>query len=751
MRLVANILNPSYVIWLLLLISGAACANALPSPLALQANDATLAKVLSRLDTINKKLVQNRYLSADQLTSMQVETLLIVARANRCVRDQKIILQNKTASKSASKMRQARERYELCHALRDRAKQLNSAIQGRISRRFHWALFGTRMSLKHMLGGIMHPLARDISRQTAGLGTKWLGRERIGNVPFIIVGAIFGLAFGLLFGGLLRRWGFSRDSHRSGGPIAALGQAVNNLDPWYLPMLGLVGGISTVYSFLPQAAMARSSALALLGVLAGFASISIFLPREPLSGHPSIHLHRPYRVRFLVRLGLPVTAFGFLLLSDSFRVLWSPAFGQLIHALWITVAGAVAVAALTLIRLKKGSLISVGPLAAAVVAAGIVSVWLGFPKLSDYLVAGGVESAGFVAAAWALVALARDLFDGLEQGRANWHKRVRALLRRSNTQPIPGLLWMRLLLLAVLWGCLILGLIDVWAPPGTAQRWIVRYLIGGFSLGSATIVPAQLLAAALLFGLLLLLAGQIKARLERQLSGSAVDHGKRMAVVKLTEYSLWALSAAIALSVGGFGFRNLALVAGALSVGIGFGLQNIVSNFVSGLILLFERPVRPGDWVVIGSTQGYVRRIHIRATVIETFDHAEVLVPNSELISQQVTNWTLSNPQGRIIVPVGVAYGSDTTAIKELLYNVALGHPDVVRDSLGVPDPVVLFRGFGDSSLSFELRVFIRDISQFLKVSSDLNFAIDSTFREHGVEIPFPQRDIHIRTATQGQ
>lgn len=667
-----------------------------------------------------------------------------------CISNQQKLLKSGNLSPSSPQLSRTRERYALCQALSDRAQQLNALIQHAISKHFQWALFGTRMPFGHMIRGLKNPLASNDSRGVDRLAEKWLGKDRLTNAALITAGGLLGLLLGLVVVALLLRWK-SRDMLPVGGPIVALALALQDLGHWYIPVLGLVGGVGITYSFLPVATMARSCVLALLGVLVGLAAISIFLPGEPAPGHPSLHLYRPQRLRALVQIGLPVAAVGFLLLSSSFRELWSPAFRQLIHALWITVAGALAVAALTLTRLKKGGLVSVGPLAGAIVAAGVVAVWLGYPKLSDYLVSGGIESAAFVAAAWALAALARDLFDGLEQGRARWHIRFRALLRRTDSQPVPGLLWMRLLLLAVLWGSLILGLINVWAPPGTAQRWIARYMVGGFSLGSVTIVPAQLLAAALLFGVLLLLAGQIKARLEKQLSGSAVDSGKRMAVVKVTEYSLWGLSAIIALSVGGFGFRNLALVAGALSVGIGFGLQNIVSNFVSGLILLFERPVRPGDWIVIGSTQGYVRRIHIRATLIETFDHAEVLVPNSELISQQVTNWTLSNPQGRIVVSVGVAYGSDTQKIKEVLYEVAFAHPDIVRDFPGIPDPVVLFRGFGDSSLSFELRVFIRDISQFLKVNSDLNFAIDSSFRKHGIEIPFPQRDLHIRTMPGGQ
>jgi small-conductance mechanosensitive channel len=165
---------------------------------------------------------------------------------------------------------------------------------------------------------------------------------------------------------------------------------------------------------------------------------------------------------------------------------------------------------------------------------------------------------------------------------------------------------------------------------------------------------------------------------------------------------------------------------------------------VSGLILLFERPVRPGDWVVVGGTEGYVRKISIRYTLIQTFDRADVLVPNSELISNQVTNLMLSDSFGRVTVPVGVAYGTDTRKVRELLNKVAREHPMAVLHDARVSAPRVFFMGFGDSSLDFELRFFIQDVDYKLSVRSDILFAIDDAFREAGIEIPFPQRVVHM-------
>jgi potassium-dependent mechanosensitive channel len=161
---------------------------------------------------------------------------------------------------------------------------------------------------------------------------------------------------------------------------------------------------------------------------------------------------------------------------------------------------------------------------------------------------------------------------------------------------------------------------------------------------------------------------------------------------------------------------------------------------------LFERPIRTGDWIVSGDVQGYVRRISIRSTLIETFDRADVIVPNSALISNNITNWMLRDPWGRLTVPVGVAYGSDVDKVTEVLLSVANEHPLVMTDGRKVSPPMVLFMGFGDSSLNFELRCFIREIDKRLTTLSDFNYAIEKKLRQAGVEIPFPQRDLHMRS-----
>lgn len=222
----------------------------------------------------------------------------------------------------------------------------------------------------------------------------------------------------------------------------------------------------------------------------------------------------------------------------------------------------------------------------------------------------------------------------------------------------------------------------------------------------------------------------------------SVDSGVKDSFISLVGYFGYGLGIAIALSMAGIRMQNLAIVLGALSVGIGFGLQNIVNNFVSGIIILFERPIKVGDWIVVKGNEGVVKRIHMRATEIETFDKASVILPNSDILSNDFINWTHTNLMGRTIVKVGVSYDSDVLAVKEILLRCAGNHPLVLQ----TPQPVVLFREFGDNSLNFELRCIVKDVNQRLSVQSALMFAIFQEFKQAGVEIPFPQRVVHMET-----
>lgn len=247
---------------------------------------------------------------------------------------------------------------------------------------------------------------------------------------------------------------------------------------------------------------------------------------------------------------------------------------------------------------------------------------------------------------------------------------------------------------------------------------------------------------SLLIGLLTLaLIRALPALLEATLF-RRVGPGERYAYSTIVKYTVVLAGLAFAFDAIGIGWSSIQWLVAAVGLGLGFGLQEIFANFISGLIILFERPIRVGDTVSVGEVNGTVSRIRIRATWITAFDRKELIVPNKEFVTGQLINWTLSDAILRVSIPVGVAYGSDTERVMEVLTQVARESRRVLRD----PRPQVLFLSFGDSSLSFELRVFVRNAEQLFPVRHDLHMSIDKAFREAGIEIAFPQRDLHLRS-----
>ncbi len=226
------------------------------------------------------------------------------------------------------------------------------------------------------------------------------------------------------------------------------------------------------------------------------------------------------------------------------------------------------------------------------------------------------------------------------------------------------------------------------------------------------------------------------------LRGKNIDHGAAASLQRIGIYCLWMLYGLVSLNLLGISLNNFAVIAGGLSVGIGFGMQTIISNFISGLILLFDRAIQPGDIIEVNGVWAKVMSVNIRNTEVQTFENAKIFLPNSTLIANQVTNWTHRNDvRIRRDVLVGVAYGSNVQLVKKIMLEVAQEHPAVLSN----PEPWVIFNDFGASSLDFILRFWVRHVDLGLSTCSEIREAIDAKFREHGVEIPFPQMDVHMR------
>jgi small-conductance mechanosensitive channel len=265
-----------------------------------------------------------------------------------------------------------------------------------------------------------------------------------------------------------------------------------------------------------------------------------------------------------------------------------------------------------------------------------------------------------------------------------------------------------------------------------------------FHLGGLGITPVFLLKSVLFLLILVLISRTAREFVRTSVvARTSLDLGQQDAVARLTGYLVFLIGGVIGLQSAGLNLSSLVVLGGAVSIGVGFGLQTIANNFVSGLILLVERPIKLGDRVEVGEINGDVVRIAGRSTWIRTNDNVVIIVPNSEFVSNRITNWTANDRQVRFSVPVGVSYGSNPEEVREVLIKVAQDHPDV----LDQPAPEVRFVAFGESSLDFELRVWtIRRVQTPKTLTSELLFSIFRAFGERGIEIPFPQRDVHLRS-----
>jgi len=280
---------------------------------------------------------------------------------------------------------------------------------------------------------------------------------------------------------------------------------------------------------------------------------------------------------------------------------------------------------------------------------------------------------------------------------------------------------------------------------GTRLGKYVSWLESGISIGGTKITIINIAYLVIFLVFFTFVSRIIKEALQnRVLPRTRLDIGARASFVNIVIYAFWILAIYTGINILGINLSSLAFMAGALGIGIGFGLQDIVNNFLSGIILLFDPSIQVGDMVQIGEDWGTVSRINIRTTIVQTFDNASLIIPNSQMLSNKVTNWSFKDPKVRRQVDVGVAYGSDVQKVRAILLQIVNDMPEIMDD----PAPRVDFTDFGNSALIFRIRFWITSPEFWLAAPTELRFRIDEEFKKNGIEIAFPQQDIHIRSAS---
>lgn len=373
----------------------------------------------------------------------------------------------------------------------------------------------------------------------------------------------------------------------------------------------------------------------------------------------------------------------------------------------------------------------------------LFSEWMGFHLLSTYLLRGTIISMLVIFAAILLMKIINLPLNSFSEAPFEWQQKFKKRLGLHRHQRFPEAIWLRMVLYALMWCVVFMMLLKIWGLAPANFQLLGDKLLHGFQIGQLHIVPSRIAVGLLLFIFLLVLTRTIRSYFAKN-TNTQLDQGNREALAAIVGYIGIVLTTLLALLIAGVSFAGLAIVAGALSVGIGFGLQNIVSNFIAGLILLIERPIKPGDRIIVNDTEGYVRRISIRSTHVITLRRTDVIVPNSDLVSKPVTNYMLYDTNFMLVIPIGLEYDSDTELAKKLLIKIASEHSKIISNIEG-QEPAVFFNKFGENSLDLELWCLVSDVKIKGSVTSDLHFRIQQEFNKHGIKIAFPQREVTIK------
>ena len=573
-------------------------------------------------------------------------------------------------------------------------------------------------------------------------------------IPGMTVVFFLGIALGLLLRFRFYRW-YSRAgaAEQPASLKFLLPKPLADYAPWLITGALCWMALATVADKPSLDYLAIRIAIAIFTV--GLGLVLIDWSTGPLSVGAKIEGLYPERVvpmrrRMRWMLGSIAFSITFVGYGALVRLVRRP--GELDVLLWMVLAIWISAALLSLLMLARqmpgmqDRSRVIRALIVMLIGAGLFAELAGYYNFAYYIFSG--LSRSFLAifllwiSLWAIEVTVREI----RRGKSSFAVQTRAFLAITPEGKHTLLGIYQAIAELSLWVGFLVFMVEIWDTTETFLDRFSSFFLDGVEISGTRFIPAEILTAIAMFIALIMLTGWAKRWIEnRWLRHMNLDRGARDALLAMVGYIGFVIAAITSLRFSGVSVASLAIIAGALSVGIGFGLQDIANNFISGLILLFERPIKSGDFVTIAGVEGFVRKISIRSTEIETLDRRNVIVPNSELISGQVTNWVLRDPHGRLTLNIGVAYGSDVELVQKLLVEAAIEHPDVIKEGRA-PGPKALFMEFGDSSLNFELRVWIHRIEKRFDVVSGLNFAIDKAFRANGVEIPFPQRDLHVRS-----
>jgi small-conductance mechanosensitive channel len=376
-------------------------------------------------------------------------------------------------------------------------------------------------------------------------------------------------------------------------------------------------------------------------------------------------------------------------------------------------------------------------------AAILIAEWLGYQVLVTFVLQGIVLTLISVFVAWVLNKIVAAIMQNILKSGEGWQKTFRQYFGIKQHKVFFEFIFLNMIFYALIWGGLLLALLRIWVLSESSFVLLMNALTEGFKIGGIEIAPSRILSAFIFCIIIFLIIRLVRAVLGKR-AREDIEQASQVAVAAIITYIGVAITILIGLLIAGVNFAGLAIIAGALSVGIGFGLQNVVSNFVAGIVLLIERPIKPGDRILIGGVEGFVEKIRIVSTQIKTLQFSDLIVPNSEIISKQVNNLMFRDFYYRVGITVGVVYGSDIDLVKKLMLEAADGHPEVVKGE-GLYQPSVLFREFGSSALIFKLVCIIRNVNLHYAVESELHTKISKLFAENNVTIAFPQRDLHIK------